>query len=204
MNFKDLNDYELVSYIMNNEEAIDFLFEKYKPLIYSVAKKILNENENLGLDINDLIGEGMLGFSIALNNYNEHKDTLFFTYAKKCIESKIYTTIKAAKRQKHRILNSSLSFEAIEEEFEIDLDRVIGDDTINPENIAIDNENVIELIENVKNEFTDLESQVFDLKKSGFDYKEIAEVLGIEPKSVSNALQRIKTKIKNYLKNKDN
>jgi len=202
MKYEDLNDYELVSYVMNNEDATDILFEKYRPLIYSVAKKMYNQNENIGLDMNDLIGEGMVGFSIALNTYNEHKDTLFFTYAKKCIENKISSMIKGAKRQKHKILNSSMSVEAIEEEFEINLDQIVGDNTINPENIAIDNENVIELIQNVKKSFTDFESEVFDLKKSGFNYKEIASVLEVEPKSVDNAIQRIKAKIKNYLQNK--
>ena len=203
MNYNELNDYELVSYVMNNEEVIDILFEKYRPLIYSIANKLFNENENLGIDINDLIGEGMVGFSIALNTYNEHKDTLFFTYAKKCIENKMYTMIKGAKRLKHKLLNTSLSVEAIEEEFEIDLDKLVGDNSVNPENIAIDNENVIELIETVKKQFTDFESQVFDLKKSGFGYKEIAEVLDVEPKSIDNAIQRIKVKIKTYLENKD-
>ena len=51
MNYEGLNDYELVSYVMNNEEATDLLFEKYKPLIYSVANKMYKDN--LGLDIND-------------------------------------------------------------------------------------------------------------------------------------------------------
>ena len=110
MNYKDLNDYELVSYVMNSEEATDVLFEKYRPLIYSIAKKMYNENQNIGLELNDLVSEGMIGFSIALNTYNEHKDTLFFTYAKKCIESKMYTLIKSSTRLKHQVLNSSISY----------------------------------------------------------------------------------------------
>lgn len=200
MEYKDLNDYELVSYVMNNEEVTDILFEKYRPLIYSIAKKSYNENINLGIDINDLISEGMVGFSIALNTYNEHKDTLFFTYAKKCIESKMISMIVAANRQKHRILNSSISVNAIEEEFNLDLDKIIGDKSSNPENIVIDNENVEEFIVNLKKELTDFEQQVFDLKKSGFSYKEIAQVLNISPKQVDNAIQRIKNKIKKILK----
>ena len=202
MNYKDLNDYELVSYVMENEEATDILFEKYRPLIYSIAKKLYNENQNIGLDINDLVSEGMVGFSIAINTYNEHKDTMFFTYAKKCIESKMYSSLRGATRLKHQILNSSISMEAFEEEFELNLEDLIGDNSSNPENIAIDNENVMELPENLQKEFTDFELQVFNLKKNGFGYKEIAEALEIEPKRVDNAIQRIKNKIKKYLKNK--
>ena len=87
MEYKDLNDFELVSYVADNEEVTDFLFEKYRPLISSLAKKLYNANQNIGLDYNDLVQEGMVGFSTAINTYSEHKDTLFFTYAKKCIEN---------------------------------------------------------------------------------------------------------------------
>ena len=204
MEYSDLNDYELVSYVMEGEEATDILFEKYKPLIHSIAKKIYQTNQNIGLDINDLISEGMIGFSIAINTYNEHKDTLFFTYAKKCIESKIYTLIKGANRQKHKLLNSSISVESLEEQFDFSLENVIGNKSQDPETIIIDNENVSEMIKDLKKEFTDFESQVFDLKKNGFGYKEIAEVLEVDSKKIDNAIQRIKTKIKNYLQNKDN
>ncbi len=204
MEYKDLNDFELVSYVADNEEVTDFLFEKYRPLISSLAKKLYKANQNIGLDYNDLVQEGMVGFSTAINTYSEHKDTLFFTYAKKCIESKMISMIVSASRLKHQILNNSLSMEAIDsEEFNNSLDKIIGDKTSNPEDIAIDNENLLELINSLNQEFTDFESQVFDMKKSGFNYREIAEVLDVDPKKVDNALQRIKAKVRTYLKSKD-
>ena len=204
MEYKDLNDFELVSYVADNEEVTDFLFEKYRPLISSLAKKLYNANQNIGLDYNDLVQEGMVGFSTAINTYSEHKDTLFFTYAKKCIESKMISMIVSASRLKHQILNNSLSMEAIDSEgFNNSLDKIIGDKTSNPEDIAIDNENLLELINSLNQEFTDFESQVFDMKKSGFNYREIAEVLDVDPKKVDNALQRIKAKVRTYLESKD-
>lgn len=204
MEYKDLNDFELVSYVADNEEVTDFLFEKYRPLISSLAKKLYNANQNIGLDYNDLVQEGMVGFSTAINTYSEHKDTLFFTYAKKCIESKMISMIVSASRLKHQILNNSLSMEAIDsEEFNNSLDKIIGDKTSNPEDIAIDNENLLELINSLNQEFTDFESQVFDMKKSGFNYREIAEVLDVDPKKVDNALQRIKAKVRTYLESKN-
>ncbi len=205
MEYKDFNDFELVSYVMENEEVTDFLFEKYRPLINSLAKKHYNANQNIGLDYNDLVQEGMVGFSTALNTYSEHKDTLFFTYAKKCIESKMISMIVSANRLKHQILNNSLSMEAIDsEEFNNSLDKIIGDRSSNPEDIAIDNENLLELIESLNQEFTDFESQVFGMKKSGFNYREIAEVLDVDPKKVDNALQRIKAKVRAYLRKRVN
>lgn len=201
MSYDGLNDYELVSYVMNNEEATDLLFEKYRPLIYGIATRMYKDN--LGLDINDLVSAGMIGFSVALNTYNEHKDTLFFTYARKCIESRIATLLKSAKRKKYHVLNNSISVEALEEEFNIDLEKLVGDEKVNPERIMVDNENVYELILGIKKDLTNFESEVFDLKRNGFNYKEIAEALGVDSKKVDNAIQRIKVKMKNYLEKKD-
>ena len=40
MDYKEYNDYELLSYIEEeNEEANTILFNKYKPLINSIAQK---------------------------------------------------------------------------------------------------------------------------------------------------------------------
>ena len=204
MNYKDLNDYELVSKVSESEEVTELLFNKYRPLIFKIAHKLYDENNKSGLELNDLISEGMIAFSIAINTYNEQKDTLFYTYARKLIEHKIISLIRDANRQKHIFLNTSSSLEAMDE---IDnmarADKIAIDNDSNPENILLDVENVNSLIKEMMHELTPFESQVFDLKKSGFTYKEISEILDVEPKRIDNAIQRIKTKIKNYLKNKD-
>ena len=203
MRYQDLNDYELISQVADDEEVTDILFEKYRPLIGSIAKKLYIDNQNSGLELNDLIQEGMVGFSVALNTYNEHKDTMFFTYAKRCIESRMISTVVAANRLKHKLLNNSVSMEAIDsDDFNNSLDRIIGDSSSNPESILVDLENVNLMIEGINQELTDFEAQVFDLKKSGFNYKEIAEVLDVDSKKIDNALRRIKAKIRNYLNNK--
>ena len=80
------------------------------------------------------------------------------------------------------------------------LDKIIGDSTYNPENIIIDSETVNDILEYLNQELTDFEARIFELKKSGFTYKEIAQILDINPKKVDNALQRIKTKLKAYKK----
>ncbi len=199
MEYGEINDYELISQISDNEEATNMMFDKYRPLIISLANKFYTDNKNSGLDLSDLIQEAMIGFSIALNTYTENKDTLFFTYAKKCIESKLITSLVGANRQKHQILNSSISVDLEDEEFTTNLDRIMADHSSNPENILVDYENVTMMLEKLNQELTDFESQVFDLKKSGFTYKEIAEVLDVNPKKIDNALQRIKVKVKAYL-----
>ena len=199
MDYRDLNDYELVSKVSEDEIATEILFKKYKPLIESLAVKHYSTSNPVGIEISDLIQEGMIGFSMAINTYREKKDALFFTYAKKCVESRIISCLVSAGRKKHQVLNNSISMEALEESDTFNgLDKIIGDNKSNPEDIILDNETTGEIFEYLNKELTSFESRIFELKKSGFTYREIADILDIEPKKVDNAIQRIKSKIKSY------
>lgn len=197
MQYKDYNDYELLNYISeNNEEANEILFEKYKPLIISFSNKMYKYCHNKGLEINDLIQEGMLGLNLALKNYNQDKEASFYTYAKKCIERKIISLVISTCRLKHKALNDSISFEMKLNEDDT-FEKLIEDNSYNPEEMIINLERENEIIEKAHTILTDLERQVFDLKISGFNYKEIATILDKSPKTIDNAIQRLKSKIKN-------
>ncbi len=197
MDYSKLNDYELINMVPESEEVTDILFKKYKPLIAIIAKQQYDENINGGLDLNDIIQEGMIGFSTAISTYSEKKDTMFYTYARKCIETKIISALITATRQKHRILNSSLSMDAMNDiELKRGIIKYTEDYKSNPESIAIDKEKTKNLISKLEKELTEFEKQVFNLKKEGFSYKEIATLLDTNPKKIDNALQRIRNKTK--------
>ena len=198
MNYKELNDYELLNLVKDNEEATNILFSKYKPLIVMSAKKLYNENTLKGYDLNDLIQEGMIGFSMAISTFNENKNVLFYTYAKKCIESKILNCLARDNRKKHQILNTSISMDVTKTD-EPALIEFIGDNENNPENIIIDRENYQISIKKLEQKLTEFESQVLNLKINGFNYAEIASILDIDKKKVDNALQRIRQKAKKTL-----
>jgi len=201
MNYKDYNDYELINYIReNSEEANEILFEKYKPMIVNLATKMVNYSPNLGLEINDLIQEGMLGLNTAINSFDENDETSFYTYAKTCIERKIISTMVGAKRQKHKILNESMSIEIYnDEEGSNVMEGLVADNSYNPENLIVQTEDGNTLYEKIVEQLTPLEQQVFELKAGGFKYKEIADILDKDPKVIDNALNRLKTKIKNLI-----
>ncbi len=191
----EINDYELLSYVHEgNEEACNLLFQKYKPFIISYAKKLFSSREPFGLELNDLIQEGMLGLYVAIQSFQEKKDVKFYTYAKTCIENRINTMITKARRQKHKLLNESVSLEGGEEDF--GLEKVVGDSTSNPEYMIIDQEEQILLLQKLKDKLSDFEEQVFELKKSGFRYKEIADILDKDVKAIDNTIGRIKNKLK--------
>lgn len=201
MNYRNFNDNELLSYISeSNEEANTILFKKYEPLIMATAKKMYKYCKYSGLELNDLVQEGMLGLNLAINHYDEQKDTTFYTFAKKCIERKMISVIMGTKRLKHKILNESLSLEGTDGDGRVvGLEAFISDNKTDPELMIINNEEETELVYNIRKRLTDFEGQVFELKISDFNYREIAEILDKTPKAIDNALQRIKVKAKEEL-----
>ena len=199
MDYRDLNDYELISYVYeNDEDARNILLKKYEPLIASIVNRMWNSCSYIGLDKSDLMQEGMIGLNHAMEYFNEHKDITFYTYAKTCIERSIISVIVSAKRLKHKALNESISLN-IEEE-DNSLEKLLRDDNSNPEEIIVDSEMTEELIDKIRMRLTDFEVQVFDLMIGYFSYREIAELLDKDKKQIDNAIQRIKAKAKEEIK----
>ena len=195
MDYKEYNDYELLSYIEEeNEEANTILFNKYKPLINSIAQKYYKTCR--GIEINDLIQEGMVGLSYAINTYKDDKDTLFYTYALTCIERKVLSAVRHNNALKNKALNDSISYETEMDDFNFEY---ILKDNKNPENMLIEYELQDRIRNIINNELTDFEKRILELKLKGLNYKEISELLNIPVKSVDNAIQRLRTKIKNSL-----
>lgn len=203
MNYQEYNDNELLAYIAEkNEDANQIMYKKYQPLIEKMAKRMYQYVPNTGLELSDLIQEGMLGLSSAIETFRESKETLFYTYATNCIKRKMISMVISATRMKHKILNDSISIEATDSDGNmVNIDYLLKDDKENPEKILLNDEYKNELLKLANSHLTNFEVQVFELKINGFDYREIAEILDREPKSIDNALQRIKTKLKKFLIN---
>ena len=196
MMYRDYNDYELISYVHeNNEEANNIVIEKYQPLIYMISNRMYKHAKNSGLELNDLIQEGMIGLSDAVNSFSEQKDTCFYTYAKTCIERKIISAIISSQRQKHKILNESLSYDSLEDPAY----NFLKDDS-DPLDIVISSDEELKIEKKIKNKLTPFENQVFDLMVAGFNYKEISDMLNKDNKSIDNAIQRIRNKSRDILK----
>lgn len=205
MDYKEFNDFELVYYAKNNqEEGMEILYKKYEPLMKNEARRLIKFGKNLGLELNDFLQEGMLGLSKAVMIFDEEKETCFYTFAKTCIERSMITLITNNARLKHKILNESLSLEVVDEDGSHDLfGSVLQDIHSNPEKQLILKEEDEELTIALRKNLTDLEVQVFELKLNDFNYKEIADILNKDAKSIDNALQRIKLKLKEEIKKRE-
>lgn len=190
---EELNDYELLEYISSkNEEAYNLMLEKYKPLILSTAKKYKNIGLKYGYEMNDIIQEGMVGLSNAIETYDEKLNTKFYTLAKVCIERKILNLFKTAAREKYKILNESIPIE----NDNYDLEKMIGDITSNPLNVVLDKEIKNDILKELEKKLSESERQVLNLKQEGFSNMEISKILNKTIKQIENTIQRIKKKYK--------
>ena len=202
--YDTLSDEEVVSRIQAGDQpAIDFLLEKYKYLVRSKAKALFL----IGGDKDDLIQEGMIGLYKAIRDYQANKDNTFFNFADLCISRQIYSAIKASNRKKNIPLNTYISLytpaygENMDaEDKEVLVDIIQQKYVSNPEELVIDKENTSMIEYELVRRLSDLEKQVLDLYMQDLKYLQIAVVLKKEPKTIDNALTRIKTKLNQVLK----
>jgi len=180
--------------------AYEYLIGKYKELVKVKSKSYFIA----GADHDDVIQEGMIGIFKAIRDYDEECDASFRTFAELCINRQILNAIKGANRQKHQILNESVSLSAgeeSEEEHASLAERLASaNPDTNPESMMLMREVVEYLKENDQDIFSPLESQVWNEMLKGKNYREIAFTLRKTTKTVDNAMQRIKRKIEGYLK----
>lgn len=181
-------DEELIARLRAGEREItDYLIDKYKSLVRTRARALYL----VGGDHEDLIQEGMLGLFKAVRDYKTGKEASFATFAGLCIDRQMYSAVASSQRQKHQPLNSFVSLSEPVSEQEL---RLVDEET--PEEIMISRENVIGMYERIKERLSKFEYQVLELYLKGYDYTQIAEKLGKQPKAIDNALQRIRSKVR--------
>ena len=204
MNYKE-DDTELLYMIYeDNEEAKEAFYKRYSETINVVAKKYYNYVKTCGIELNDLIQEGMMGLTEAINNYKDHKDAKFTTFANICIERKILSLVRSCTNGKHKLLNDSISIDTTENSGGKKLIDLIKDESnLNPEEAFIFSESSMELMECLEKNLTKQEKDVFLLRIKGFSYIEISEILNITKKSAQRSMERAKYKIEKTNKNID-
>ena len=203
MDYKEYSDSELCSMISeNNEDAKDILYKKYKYINDLIIKKYLLSAMKVGIEYNDLYQEALVGFSDALNSYNEKKEAALPTFITLCVERRLQNTIIKASSEKNTMFLRALSLDYQQTTDDSPLKEIISDNHKNDPlyNITHD-ENYNELMSKIENELSDNENEVFTLLITGLDYITIAKQLDKTPKQVDNTIQRIKNKVKKILEN---
>lgn len=194
--YEQKTDEQLIRMLRKGDTAItDYIMEKYKNLV----RKEANAMYLLGGENDDLIQEGMIGLFKAVQNYDLTQETSFYNFARLCITRQMYSAIEASKRKKHSPLNSYISLYEKTGEREPLIDTMEAAKESNPEELLVGRE-YVELLQNkLMENLSALENRVLYLHLLGTDYKTIARLLDKSPKTVDNALQRIKGKMEKIL-----
>ena len=190
----------LCDYKNGNQEIMDYLMVKYKSMVRKKARAMYM----LGGENEDLIQEGMIGLIKAVRDFDVTQKTSFSSFAELCVSRQMYSAIEASNRKKHLPLNSYVSLyedsEEVGEGRSLPLiDTIESSKENDPEVLYFGKEYTEAFAEQLKELLSPLENHVLYLHLMGTDYRTIAELLGKSPKSVDNALQRIKTKAQKIL-----
>ena len=199
--YKNIPDEQLIRRLREGESAImDYIISKYKYLVIRAAKAIYL----IGGENDDLIQEGMIGLFKAVRDFDTNQETSFYSFAELCISRQMYTAIKLSQRQKHMPLNSYVSLYDIKKSDYDDkqsplIEQLEIETNSNPEELFLDKERMQMLVEELNERLSDMERRVLHLHLQGEDYRSIAELLDKSPKSIDNALQRIRQKMRTIL-----
>ena len=179
--FSELSDSELLESIPLDSGKVTELIQRYMNVVFSCAGKFSGS-----ADYEELVSDGMTGLLNAVQNYDRSKGE-FAAFAAVCVRNRMRNTVKRAVRR-----NAELSDSSLEEM------KDIADPAPTPEEVVIERENSSTLLAAIKGELTDLEQRCLEGAALGFSYDEIAKRIGIDKKSVDNALSRARNKLRRF------
>lgn len=191
----EMSDDELIKLSnADNQEAFACLLGRYSSMIHakSVAKSRL-----CGCDVDDLCQEAAIGFFNAVRNYDASRGARFRTYAMVCVENVLISAVRTYISHMNQSLNNHSEFVDYEISDSV-ISYVSPESSGNPEGYMLKNESASKLIEAISSELTDLEKAVIGMRIRGASYEKTAERLGISIKSVDNAIQRVRQKMKSF------
>ena len=175
--------------------AEETLVTRYNRLVRTCARPFFLA----GGDSEDLTQEGMVGLITAVREYDAGKEASFRTFAEVCIRSRLYSVLRASARDKQQPLNQSLS---LDDSLFDSNPLTSGTSNLaqrNPEDFLIDREHTAALLSGVRKQLSEFEAKVLGFYLDGLSCREIAKAVNKPPKSVDNAVQRIRRKVARQL-----
>lgn len=193
-----MTDEELVALSQKGDESAENeILEKYKDTVVKISRGYFI----IGGELEDIIQEGMIGLYKAIKNFSKNKNATFKTFAIMCIKHQIQTAIKKANTKKNLPLSNSVSLQSFSEKSEEDeflpVNLIFQ---VSPDEKIINRENYKYLVSAIKKTLSKKEFEVLKYYLRGYTYKEIADFLNLNQKSIDNSLSRIKNKLKSIKK----
>lgn len=175
-----------------DNEAFTRLLDAYTPMISSLVSEFSRSCPTLDIS-DDLKQEASIALYFAALSYKEDTGVSFGLYAKICTKNRLKSYVK---KSVMRSLSQLIS-DCIDDCFD---DEPAADESQQPLNLIISEENCDALKKRIRAKLTDYEYRVFILYAEGETPVNISKALDKNVKSVYNTLQRVRNKLKNLFK----
>lgn len=160
-----------------DREAEGVLISRYLKMVRQFAGRLQG-----AVDYEDLVQEGCIGLLDAIGSFDPAREARFGTYAYTCIRNRVYRAVRDAAGGQPPVLP---------------LEAGDGTDAApGPEQTVLAREQLELALQELEVVLTPLEKKIFFAHLGGIDYQTIASTLQIPPKSVDNALQRVRRKLR--------
>lgn len=188
--FEKMTNEQLVVFAKDGDEkSFRILLERLQDVIKSSVSLYLDQS----VESEDMFQEANIAFLSAVRRYDPEKNASFRTFAAVCINNRLVNFIKSRSSKK---LVSRFGFSDID-----DPSNELREDseTPGPEEDLINREQNALLVKFIKDLLSPLEYDVLTFILEGESYEQTASVLGLNVKSVDNAMQRVRKKMRNIL-----
>ncbi len=183
---------------LGDEDAFAELAEMYAGMTEKAVRRfapsfgITDSSADSVVGVDDLRQCAVMALYRAASTYRcdeEGREVSFGLYSKICVNNALISELRKHESEKRRNERARSNAKYAEKRSEDPLARIVS------------TEDATEMISQIDSCLSAFEKQVFDSYISGKSVFEIAEGLGKSEKSVSNALYRMKVKIKGLFKN---
>jgi RNA polymerase sporulation-specific sigma factor len=177
------NNLELVIQAKNgNQFAFTNLYEKYQPLLVSMASKYSSMCKEENGQMDDFLQKANIALNDAIKTYNvDNGKVTFGAYARTVVRNRLVSMVRhmKSKKRKKSDLNSSC-------------------ESVTPQDRAVWREHSVKLSEKAERVLSPFEKRVFHLLplfSKGNRAREISLRVNKSEKSVNNAIFRIRSKL---------
>lgn len=183
---KGLSDEELVIKANSDKTAVAELAARYLLSVEIMANRLAPDIDTK----KDLIQEGFMALLRAVRSYKADRGSGFSAYVAVCVKNGMLKFL-----QKN---NKGIAVEVSDEE----LEGLLGsrDEDI-PERVVIEKERMEELYRLIDSALSERERQVLGAVLEGLSYEQTGDKLGMSVKQVNNAMQRVRKKLRELLRN---
>lgn len=203
MNYESIEELELINLLEENDEnAQNIIYDKYSYIVGLLLKKYSRIIRYYKIPQEEIKAEAYLGFSDGIRSFTSNNCASLKTFLYVCVERKILKVIRHTMTLKIQVLNEALSLDYADDILDntnASIKNFLFDDKQNPLNDMLEKETLAKIYKLAKNNLSSFEYNVFYFMANNFDYNEIAKLMDKSPKQIDNAINRIKSKMRELI-----